>query len=50
MMHSYHNRSYRTERRRAWPRVLGWIVAVTPFILLVLLWLGCGDAEISRWK
>lgn len=35
MMHSYHNRTWRTERRRAWPRVLGWIVAVTPFCLLM---------------
>jgi hypothetical protein len=28
---------YRKERRRAWPRVLGWVVAVAPFGLLMLL-------------
>lgn len=37
MMHSYHNRSYRTERRRAWPIVLGWVVAIIPFISLLAL-------------
>lgn len=50
MLHDYHSRPFAHNRRRSWPRILGWIVAVTPFILLVLLWLGCGDAEISRWK
>ena len=41
MLHSYENRTWRTERRRArWPRILGWIVAVTPFCLLMamVLW------------
>jgi hypothetical protein len=36
-MHSYHNRSYRTERRRAWPIVLGWVINAGLFALLMLL-------------
>ncbi len=35
MLHSYENRTWRTERRARWPRILGWIVAVTPFCLLM---------------
>ena len=35
MLHDYYGRPFATSRRRAWPRVLGWIVAVTPFILLM---------------
>lgn len=49
-MHSYHNRTYRTERRRLWPRVLGWLLALVPWAILIGLWLGCGNAEISCWK
>ncbi len=37
MMHSYHNRTWRTERRRAWPRILGWIINAGLFALLMLL-------------
>lgn len=40
MLHSYENRTWRTERRRALPRILGWIVAVTPFcaLMAMVLW------------
>jgi len=37
MMHSYHNRTWRTERRRAWPRILGWIINAGLFAMLMLL-------------
>jgi len=37
MLHSYENRTWRTERRKAWPRILGWIVMLLPFALLMLL-------------
>lgn len=37
MLHNYHGRPYRTERRRALPRILGWIVALLPFCALMLL-------------
>jgi hypothetical protein len=40
MLHDYHSRQFAHDRRRSWPRVLGWIVAVTPFCLLMamVLW------------
>lgn len=38
-LHSYHNRPYRKERRRAWPRILGFLASVIPFCILVGLWL-----------
>jgi len=37
MLHDYYGRPFATSRRRAWPRVLGWIVAVTPFCLLMAM-------------
>jgi hypothetical protein len=37
MLHDYHSRPFATSRRRAWPRILGWIVAVIPFALLMLM-------------
>lgn len=37
MIHDYANRPYRTERRRAWPRVLGWSISVGLFALLMAL-------------
>ena len=40
MMHSYHNRTWRTERRARWPRILGWIINAGLFALLMamVLW------------
>jgi hypothetical protein len=35
MLHDYYGRPFAHDRRRAWPRILGWIVAVTPFCLLM---------------
>jgi hypothetical protein len=37
MIHSYHNRTYRTERRARWPRILGWTINAGLFALLMLL-------------
>lgn len=34
-------RPWRKERRRLWPRVLGWLVALLPFAALVALWYLC---------
>jgi hypothetical protein len=37
MLHSYENRTWRTERRARWPRILGWIINAGLFALLMLL-------------
>jgi len=37
MMHDYSHRPFATDRRRSWPRILGWVVAFAPFALLMLL-------------
>lgn len=36
-MHDYNNRPFAHNRRRAWPRILGWILAVTPFCALMAM-------------
>jgi hypothetical protein len=40
MLHDYYGRPFATSRRKAWPRILSWIVAATPFCLLMamVLW------------
>lgn len=37
-LHSYHGRPYRSERRRAGRRILGWVLAFLPGIILLGLW------------
>jgi len=41
---------YATDRRKLWPRVLGWIVAWACWIPLVYVWLNADTVALSLWK
>lgn len=37
-LHSYHARTWATERRRFWPRAVKWLLAFACWVPLVFLW------------
>jgi hypothetical protein len=40
MLHNYHARTWRTERRAPWKRILGWLAALIPWGILIGMWWG----------
>jgi hypothetical protein len=43
--YGYPHTCYRTERRRSWPRIMGWLLAVACWIPVVALWVITSDMQ-----